>query len=110
MYGKRAVPEGPALISATRNVCFVRRLLFTCVYYNNGNSLPFFSIPISWGYFGGGRDTTGIHVSSPSFTAANQAIDSIFCDTDVLAPYWLEADLPLLHGWSQQAQSAIANT
>ena len=36
--------------SATKLYLLVRKLVFTCVYYNNGNSLPFFPIPSSWEY------------------------------------------------------------
>src|SRR5947209_19925609 len=110
MYVRRAVHEGPERISAARNVCFVRNLGFSRVYYNNGNSLPFFPIPFSRGYFGRGHDTTRIHASSLSFTGANQSIDSIFCGTDVLAPYGLPAGLFFSAAGRRQAQGTFRST
>ena len=47
--------------SATKLYLLVRKLVFTCVYYNNGNSFPVFSIPtIGEFYAGPGDDQKGL--------------------------------------------------
>src|SRR6516225_7042530 len=46
-----AVTDQLLLIWTTERTSVVRTTVFTSVYYNDGNSLPFFPIPISWGLF-----------------------------------------------------------
>ena len=71
----------------------VRNLVFTRVYYNNGNSLPLFSIPTIWGKIDEVvRPAKGSCVLSHLSKSANWAIDNVFV-RDVRAPYLRNAGL-----------------
>ena len=81
--------------SAAQSGLRVRNLVFTCVYYNNGNSLPVFSIPTIWGKVGQAvRQAEGCCLLSHLFTTVNRALDSVFFG-DVRAPHLLKAGVSL---------------
>jgi hypothetical protein len=69
---------GLGKVPAVHTNLLVRKVLFLSVYYNNGNSLPGFSIPICREHL----SQLGRHERFFSFfllvKAANQTIDSIF--------------------------------
>jgi hypothetical protein len=85
---------------AERNL-LVRKVHFGVVYYSNGNSLPVFSIPVYWGYFGLGWKSASYRISGPTSRAANRSIGSLFGGNEVCAPHLLKADLSI----SKQAKS-----
>lgn len=71
----------------------VRKVRFWDVYYNNGNSLPVFSIPSSWGNFGPFWRSGTPSISDHSSKAANRITGSLFSGNDVCAPHLLKAGL-----------------
>jgi hypothetical protein len=93
---KQTIIFGPAGVDFdTGTALLVRNLVFTCVYYNNGNSLPVFSIPTTRGKLDQivRRAEVGC-ASSHLSTKVNRAIDSVFVG-DVRAPHLLKAGLLL---------------
>lgn len=93
---KQTIIFGPAGVDLDPARAFlVRKLVFTYVYYNNGNSLPVFSIPTTRGkldrIFRPAEDGC---VSSHLSTKVNGAIDSGFVG-DVRAAHLLNAGLLL---------------
>ena len=75
----------------------VRKVLFRHVYYNNGNSLPVFSIPSCWGNFGRTRRVVVRCISDFSSKAANGAIESVFGRTSDSASLVLKVSTKVSH-------------
>lgn len=77
----------------------VRKLLFSFVYYNNGNSLVFFSIRTCWGYGNQvGNVSSSLSLSTTQFGAVNRIFFGVCVLCASLAqcrffpqPHWLSA-------------------
>jgi len=83
----------PGTLSDARDGLLVRILDFSHVYYNNGNSSPFFSIPLIWGNFDQVvRPAKGSCVVSHLPTSENRAVATILFG-NVHAFHWINAAL-----------------
>jgi len=92
-------------LGAERNL-LVRKVLSRHVYYNDGNSLPVFSIPSSWGVFGKTWEFSDRNGSDFFSLSANRAIDGVSGENGVCARHVIKAELLHSgHAKSRQLQS-----
>lgn len=92
----RFMGQSRAVVSAgfgPERTLLVRKVLSWVVYYNNGNSLPVFSIPSCWETSARSGDLRVRNHSIHSSRAANKAIGILFGGNDLCAPHLLQAGL-----------------